>query len=164
MKNTRLLTVLLLAALALVVLGEAYYATGPTRAQQAFEKSPLVAVTPLGKFDFNVEIAATDAQRTTGLMYRQSMARDAGMLFDFKISRPVMMWMKNTYLPLDMVFIDKSGRIVRIAKDTTPHSLDVISSGGPVRYVLELNAGTSERVGLQAGQVLQHRLFGNLQP
>lgn len=138
---------------------EAMGQSGAARAQEQGPLTPLHVVTAKGRVVFQVELALSDTQRMTGLMYRKSMALDQGMLFDFLTSHVVRMWMKNTYLPLDMVFIDKNGKIVRIARNTTPHSLDVISSGAPVRYVLELNAGTAQRVGLVTGQLVEHEIF-----
>ena len=104
-----------------------------------------------------MELALTAADSATGLMHRQDMAADHGMLFRFDQTRQVLMWMKNTPLPLDMLFIDDDGTIVGIAKDTTPFSEAIIASPGPVRYVLELNAGTAERMGIAVGDVARHR-------
>ncbi len=92
-------------------------------------------------------------------MLRRKMAHDHGMLFDFRDTLVVNMWMKNTYLPLDMVFLKRDGTIAHIAPDTTPHSLRIISSRVPVRYVLELNAGEAARVSMQNGQRFRHPIF-----
>jgi len=108
---------------------------------------------------FLVEVMRTDAERAKGLMFRQSMPHDQGMLFDFKIDAPVSMWMKNTYIPLDMLFIAADGTITRIEKRTEPHSERTISSGGPVRAVLELNGGTADRLGLKPGDRVRHTMF-----
>lgn len=97
---------------------------------------------------FQVEVAATEAERQTGLMNRESMAADRGMLFDFGAARPVYMWMRDTYLPLDMLFIDAAGVIRHIRADTLPLSEDIIDSHGPVRFVLELNAGAARSNGI----------------
>ena len=91
----------------------------------------------------------TDEERAQGLMNRRYMPAERGMLFDFKEVQPAMMWMKNTYIPLDMVFIRKDGTIARIAENTEPHSTRTISSGEPVLGVLELNAGISEKEGIK---------------
>jgi uncharacterized membrane protein (UPF0127 family) len=105
---------------------------------------------------FSVELALTPADQARGLMYRQSLPGDAGMLFDYGLPpQPVSMWMKNTYIPLDMIFIDAEGRIARIAERTVPHSLATIESGGPVRAVLEVNGGTAARLGLRPGDRVQ---------
>ncbi len=108
---------------------------------------------------FAVEVARTPKQRETGLMYRRSMAPDHGMLFDFGRTMPVAMWMKNTYLPLDMLFIDETGRIVRIARRTVPFSRTIIYSGAPVLAVLEINGGISDRLGISEGDRVLHPLF-----
>ena len=108
---------------------------------------------------FKIEIASDDASRAKGLMYRTDMAADAGMLFDFEKTAEVYMWMKNTYISLDMLFVKKDGTIRHIAHKTTPLSLSMISSGGPVRYVLEVKGGTAKRLGLNVGDRLQHQLF-----
>jgi hypothetical protein len=101
--------------------------------------------------DFIVEVATDEAQREQGLMNRESMKPDRGMLFDFGTDRPVYMWMKNTYLPLDMLFIDRGGKITSIKRNTLPLSEDIIASQGPVRFVLEINAGVSDTLGIKIG-------------
>ena len=92
-------------------------------------------------------------------MYRRSMAANAGMLFDYGSMRHIRMWMKNTYLPLDMIFIDSKGKIINIVERTIPHSLSVISSRGRVRAVLELNSGTASRLGINEGDRVIHSIF-----
>lgn len=116
----------------------------------------LVVETSAGPIAFSAEIAATAADRATGLMNRAQMERDHGMLFVFDRARQVTMWMKNTILPLDMVFIGEDGRIAGIAADTVPFSEAIISSPGPVRYVLELNAGVAAERGLSTGDRVIH--------
>jgi hypothetical protein len=108
---------------------------------------------------FHVELAAKPADRERGLMYRQSIAADAGMLFDFGEEQPVSMWMKNTFIPLDMLFIANDGTVVRIAADTVPQSLDVIPSGRPVRAVLEIKGGEAARQGIAPGARVLYPLF-----
>ncbi len=117
-----------------------------------FESTGLVIGTGADRHEFNVELASTPDQRSQGLMFRREMARDAGMLFDFgpRYGR-ASMWMKNTYIPLDMLFIKPDGEIESIAERTTPHSLVAVSSRGSVRYVLELNGGTAARLGIGPG-------------
>jgi uncharacterized membrane protein (UPF0127 family) len=110
---------------------------------------------------FTVELALTPENRATGLMDRQSMAADHGMLFRFDQTRDVLMWMKNTPLSLDMLFIAENGRIARIAENTVPFSETIIPSGSPVRYVLELNAGTAAKTGVAVGDRVRHRVIGN---
>lgn len=125
----------------------------------AQELQPLVVVTDEGRHAFQVELAATPEERSRGLMFRRSMPAEQGMLFDFGRVQPVSMWMRNTYIPLDMLFISETGEIVRIAADTEPLSERTISSGQPVLSVLELNAGTARRLGIEAGDRVEHALF-----
>jgi uncharacterized membrane protein (UPF0127 family) len=108
---------------------------------------------------FRVEVARNDADRAQGLMFRRSMPADQGMLFDFGRVEPVSMWMQNTYLPLDMLFIRPDGTIVRIAANTEPLSTRTIPSGEPVLAVLELNAGTASRLGIKPGDRVEHPVF-----
>jgi uncharacterized membrane protein (UPF0127 family) len=110
---------------------------------------------------FTVELALTDEQRMQGLMFRKQMAPDAGMLFDFGESRRVQMWMENTILPLDMVFIGKDGTISSVHPDAVPYSQAIIDSGVPVSYVLELNAGRAKALGIKAGDKVQAKQIGN---
>ncbi|GAB5461217.1 DUF192 domain-containing protein [Hoeflea sp. EC-HK425] len=117
--------------------------------------------TSKGPVGFTVELALTPENRATGLMNRQSMAADHGMLFRFDQTRDVLMWMKNTPLSLDMLFIAENGRIARIAENTVPYSETIIPSGSPVRYVLELNAGTAAKTGVSVGDRVRHRVIGN---
>jgi uncharacterized membrane protein (UPF0127 family) len=108
---------------------------------------------------FKVEVARNDADRAQGLMFRRSMPADQGMLFDFARVEPVSMWMQNTYLPLDMLFIRADGTIARIAANTEPLSTRTIPSGEPVLAVLELNAGTAAKLGIKPGDRVEHPLF-----
>ena len=109
---------------------------------------------------YEVEVAATPRARARGLMFRRSLAPRAGMLFDFGTDQVASMWMKNTFIPLDMVFADRDGVVRGIARNARPRSLDPISSRIPVRAVLELNGGEAERIGLSAGDRLRHPVFG----
>jgi uncharacterized protein len=122
---------------------------------------PLTIATSAGPKSFRVEIADTPEKMQTGLMFRQTMPADQGMLFVHPSDGERTMWMKNTYLSLDMLFIDANGRIHRIAERTTPFSEETVSSEGPVRAVLELNAGQSDALGIKAGDIVKHRAFGN---
>jgi uncharacterized protein len=128
-------------------------------AQLAFEETPLAIETASGRHTFQVELATTAEQRRQGLMFRASLDADRGMLFDFGRTEPVTMWMRNTYIPLDMLFIDDDGRIRRIAADVQPLSDAIIGSGGPVRAVLELPAGTSAERGIAVGDLVIHPIF-----
>ncbi|WP_279479681.1 DUF192 domain-containing protein [Aureimonas sp. SK2] len=124
------------------------------------EAETATLVTASGRHPIAVEIADTPKAREIGLMHREELAADSGMLFDFHETRPVSMWMKNTLIPLDMLFIDKSGTVVRIARNAQPHSLETISSGKPVRYVLEINGGAAAGYGAKAGDKLEHPAIG----
>lgn len=116
-----------------------------------YRKSTLSINTASGPQKFTVELALDDRQHEQGLMYRQSMAADAGMLFTYPQEVTVRMWMKNTILPLDMVFIKTDGTIGAIRERAVPQSLEIIPSGGPIKYVLELNGGTATRLGIKVG-------------
>jgi uncharacterized membrane protein (UPF0127 family) len=112
-----------------------------------------------GQPRFNVELAVTGEQRARGLMMRTGLAANSGMLFDFGSSQDVSMWMKNTYLPLDMIFIRQDGHIHRIESNTVPHSTRIIASGGAVRFVLEVPGGTAEQLRIRPGDVVRHPLI-----
>jgi uncharacterized membrane protein (UPF0127 family) len=122
----------------------------------------LVIEAASGRHQFRVELAETETQRNIGLMHRRQMAIDAGMLFDFQVIQPVSFWMKDTFIPLDMIFIADDGRVAGIAKRAVPHSTASIPSPVPVRAVLEVNAGVADRIGLRAGDLVRHRIFRNL--
>ena len=157
----RLLRAGLLFAAAGLVAGPHAAASGAgASAPVRFETSNLVVVTARGRSAFTVELALNEDQRVQGLQGRRRLAADAGMLFDFQDTGPVAMWMKDTYVPLDMLFIDSAGRIVNIAEHTVPLSLTAIRSAGPVRAVLELNAGTAARLGIRPGDRVLHSVFG----
>ena len=119
----------------------------------------VVITSETGEHRFRVEIADDDEERRIGLMYRTEMAADAGMLFDFEVSRPISMWMKNTLISLDMAFIDEKGVIKRIAANTTPRSLESVQSGEPVIAVLEVNGGVLDSLGIKAGDTVDHPMF-----
>jgi len=112
-----------------------------------------------GVHAFSVEMATNDAERAKGLMYRKELPEGRGMLFDFGRDQEVSMWMKNTYVSLDMIFIRADGRIARIAENTEPLSTRIVSSGGPVRAVLEVVAGTARKLGIAPGDRVAHPLF-----
>ncbi|MCP3389702.1 DUF192 domain-containing protein [Bradyrhizobium sp. CCGB12] len=122
---------------------------------------PLEIVTRNGVQVFSVEMATTEQEKQTGLMYRKELADGKGMLFDFNPEQEVSMWMKNTYVSLDMIFIRADGRILRIAENTEPMSTKIISSKGPARAVLEVVAGTAQKYGIRPGDRVGHPLFGN---
>ena len=128
-------------------------------ASVSFEESPLTVDAANGQFEFLVEMAVSPAQRSQGLMFRESLAEDRGMLFDFGKPQRAMMWMRNTYVPLDMLFIDEDGQITQIAGNTQPLSDAVIASREPVRAVLELRGGVSAKLGIKPGDRVIHPLF-----
>jgi uncharacterized membrane protein (UPF0127 family) len=142
----------LAAALVLLFLSAAGFA-------QAQQFEPLTIVSGSARHAFHVEVMREDADRAQGLMYRRSLAPDRGMLFDFARVEPVSMWMKNTYISLDMIFIRPDGTIARIATDTEPLSTRTISSGEPVNGVLEVPAGTAARLGIKPGDRVEHPMF-----
>jgi len=127
---------------------------------QTFERDHLAVETAGGKQKFDVELAVTEAQQRQGLMYRQRLPADAGMLFLYPAAREVTFWMKNTVIPLDMLFIGDDGRILQIAERAIPGSTATISSLQPARAVLELNGGTAARLKIQVGDRVLYRTFG----
>jgi hypothetical protein len=128
---------------------------------QKFQTSELTIISANGPHRFQVELAKTPAQMTQGLMFRTSLAPDAGMLFDYQQPTAATMWMRNTLIPLDMLFVDTQGRIVNIHERAVPQSLDVIAAAEPVRAVIELNGGTASRLGIEPGDRVIHPIFGN---
>jgi len=126
-------------------------AAAPAWALETFGTSDLTIRTTGGPRTFKIELALTDAQMEQGLMFRRSLAPDAGMLFDFKAPTNVTMWMKNTFIPLDMLFLDEHGRVFDIHERAVPQSTDIIAARGPARYVVELNGGTAARLGIKPG-------------
>ena len=125
----------------------------------AFDRSALLIKTANGRFKFNIEMAISRRQQSQGLMFRHSLAADAGMLFDYRIPQRISMWMKNTFIPLDMIFIDQDGKVINIAERAIPHSEVVISSKTPARAVLEVNGGTASRLGIRSGDQVLHAIF-----
>jgi uncharacterized protein len=125
----------------------------------ALDRTPLVIETAQGRIEFQVELAVTPAERAQGLMFRESLADDHGMLFDFGSAKPVSMWMRNTFIPLDIIFIRANGSISRIARNARPLSDDVIASGEPVTAVLELRGGLTDERGIDVGDQVVHALF-----
>lgn len=113
-----------------------------------------------GAARFRVEIADTYESRARGLMHREHMERDSGMLFLFEPPRPVAFWMRNTILPLDLIFVDAVGKVIRVTENAVPFSEALMPSGGPVRAVLEVNAGEAARFGVAQGTELRHPGFG----
>ena len=134
------------------------FAGGGARAASV---EPLEIVTRSGVQVFSVEMATTEEEKTTGLMYRKELPDGKGMLFDFSPEQQVSMWMKNTYISLDMIFIRADGTIASIAHGTTPLSEARINSGAPVRGVLEVVAGTAKKLGIAPGDRVAHPIFNS---
>jgi hypothetical protein len=159
----RLLAALILAFATLAPLTLAVVA--PTSAQiklQSFQRDVLSIETADGRrHRLEVELALTDEQHAQGLMYRRSLAEDAGMLFLYRGAGILSMWMKNTPIPLDMMFIAPDGRIVDIAERAVPYSLETISARFAASAVLEVRGGTVSRLGIQPGDRVLHRAFGS---
>jgi uncharacterized membrane protein (UPF0127 family) len=131
----------------------------PARAEPALRTEPLEIATRHGLRHFTVEIADTAETRERGLMFRKHLAGREGMLFDFKTPQPVAFWMKNTLIPLDMLFIAPDGRVVSIARQATPMSETPIPSGGEVLGVLEIRGGRAAEIGVQPGDRVRERIF-----
>jgi uncharacterized protein len=128
-------------------------------AARAASFQPLEIATKSGVQVFSVEMATTEEEKQTGLMHRKELPDGKGMLFDFSPEQQISMWMKNTYISLDMIFIRADGRILRIAENTEPLSTKIISSGGLAKGVLEVIAGTAQKYGIQPGDRVAHPLF-----
>jgi hypothetical protein len=125
----------------------------------AMRRERIALVTALGRHDISAEIADDDAKRALGLMFRKEIGETEGMLFLYAPAEPVSMWMRNTYISLDMVFIAAGGKVVRIVERTEPLSERLIGSGGTVAAVLELKAGTAARLGLKYGDRVETPLI-----
>jgi uncharacterized protein len=147
----RLASGLLAAVTALFVVAAVARAAGEARIE---------IISKTGVHAFAVELAANDSERSRGLMFRKQLPDGRGMLFDFEHDQPVAFWMHNTYISLDMIFITGDGRILRIAERTEPLSDRLIPSGGPVRAVLEVIAGTARKDGLAPGDRVTGSIFG----
>jgi uncharacterized membrane protein (UPF0127 family) len=149
----------LAAALPFALMAQAPEPTGP---QPELPKEKLVIVSHGGtEHVFNVEMAISEAQQTVGEMFRPKVPEDGGMLFDWGFPRPSQMWMRNTLVPLDMVFINADGTIRTIVENTTPRSLAVIDGRGPVRATLELAAGVTAKLDIRVGDTVKQKIFGN---
>ncbi len=163
-----LVAVIGLAFATLLSDGAATAAAGNAAAtvQMPATRSPeaLVVVTPEGRSTLHVEIVDDAAGRQKGLMGRTELAPDTGMLFDYRKPTQVTMWMKDTPLSLDMIFIADDGRVVRVAQHTTPFAETLIPSFVEVRAVLEVAAGTAQRLGIAPGARIEHPIFGTASP
>jgi uncharacterized protein len=144
-------------AVLLVAVAACLIALSPTA--RSAEQQILEIASKTGVHAFLVELAVTDEERARGLMYRRSVPESYGMLFDFKRDQEVTMWMHNTYVSLDMIFIQSDGRIRRISENTETESDKIIPSGGQVRAVLEVAAGTAKKLGIEPGDRVATAIF-----
>lgn len=124
------------------------------------DEGKLVLHSSTGDYSFNVEVVDTPESRAKGLMFVQELADDAGMLFDFKEERPVSFWMRNTFIPLDMIFVGADGVVKNIHVNARPHDVTGIPSEGPVQFVLEIPGGRSVEIGLKPGDTMEHDRVG----
>jgi uncharacterized protein len=129
---------------------------------QSLETSFLYIETEGGRVQFTVELADSPEERAIGLMYRDSMPMNHGMIFKNPRLQQTSFWMKNTFFSLDLIFIRRDGTIANIVRNTIPRTLAQIRSRGRVMAVLELNAGVSERLGIAEGDMIRHAIFGNI--
>ncbi len=149
---------MLVAACAILAILAALAVSAPA---QAAGEATLEIVSKTGVHAFAVELATNDAERSRGLMFRKELPEGRGMLFDFERDQPVAFWMHNTFISLDMIFIRSDGSILRIAENTEPMSDKLIPSGGPVRAVLEVIAGTAHKLGIAPGDRVASPIFGS---
>jgi uncharacterized membrane protein (UPF0127 family) len=159
-KVARQIAAFVVLCAALLIYNDAAGLAKDAPAQPESGLGTLEIVTASGSHEFSVEVMRSGPQRERGLMFRRYLPQDRGMLFDFGVERPIMMWMKNTYLPLDMIFIGRTGKVVGVAKDAEPLSEKIIPSGAPAYGVLEVNAGTAAQIGVKIGDSVRHPMFG----
>lgn len=126
-----------------------------------FKRSSLTILARGHELTFEVDLATNDAERSRGLMFRKQLGAYEGMLFDFYQEMPVSFWMKNTLIPLDMVFIAADGTVKHVHANAVPLSTDAIPSLYPVRAVLEINGGSAALLGIKPGDKVRHPIFGN---
>ena len=153
----------LLASLCFSACAAAQTAFDPTAPDAVVEyggPDPLVIETDNGPVMFTVEVAATQDARTRGMMHRDSVAPDAGMLFDFETEQVISIWMRNTRIPLDIIYIRADGTIAKIVANAVPYSLRPMYSDFPVISVLEIAGGRSAEAGIAPGDLVRHPLFG----
>jgi uncharacterized membrane protein (UPF0127 family) len=128
-------------------------------AASALDKQPLTFITGTGSHAITVEVADSEQNRETGLMFRRSIGEKEGMLFIYDREQDITMWMKNTYISLDMIFVRRGGVISHIATNTEPFSENIISSEGPALAVIEMGSGSAKRLGMKPGDRVQHPTF-----
>lgn len=146
------------AALTAVLAG-ALFVGGIAIAKPAGKLETVELITTKGRARFQVEIAATRAEQQRGLMFRKSLAPDRGMLFTYAKPQPAAFWMKNTLIPLDIVYIAPNGRVLSIVRNAQPHNEMPMPSGGPVLGVLEIAGGRAAQLGILPGDKVLHRIF-----
>ena len=147
------------ALFCLLLIATAFYTATLNAASLPVE--PVAIVTSSGTHVFKAEIASTPDTQAQGLMFRRSIAPDRGMLFTYSQDQEITMWMRNTFISLDMIFITSEGKVHHIVRNTEPFSENLIVSAGPVRAVLEVAAGTANRIGLKSGDTVRHKAFNN---
>lgn len=135
--------------------------TTSSSAQATFPKDELSIKTAENYYNFDIELALDDSHRQYGLMFRTELPEMNGMLFVYDRRRDLSMWMKNTFISLDILFIDDEGRIMNIAKNCQPRSLSLIRSNGRAKAVLEVNGGLTDKLGIEVGDVIIHETFEN---
>lgn len=149
------MTKVILAAFALAPAAACQGASAPTaeleRSPAGLEQVPLIVRSENRTHRFTVEVARSPQEQAYGLMNRSALAPDRGMIFPYNPPQPVAFWMKDTLIPLDIIFISPGGRILSIAENTVPLSLESVPSGGPVEAVLELAGGRARELGIKAG-------------
>jgi uncharacterized protein len=146
---------------ALVVFTAVFLLRQPLVAQEMMRVEPVTIITSTATATFSAEIADTEQLQERGLMFRHILPEDQAMLFDFGEPRPAQMWMKDTNMSLDMLFVRENGTIAALAENTVPRSLDTIGVQEPVRGVIELAAGTVKRLGIHKNDQVVNRIFSN---
>lgn len=144
------------------VLFSLLFLAGPSLASEDVVRLPVeqvVVTTDSGDIEFAAEIATSDETRARGLMFRRSMGEREAMLFHWPTPRVISMWMRNTYISLDMLFVAADGTVVHVQANTVPQSLDVLTAGREVSAVMEVVAGTAAQLGIRPGSKLKHRFF-----
>ncbi len=133
-----------------------------SHSQEKFPTGELTVKTQETSYDFDIELALDDSHRQYGLMFRTNLPEMNGMLFIYEEKKRISMWMKNTFIPLDILFIGDDGKIIRIAKSQQPRSLSLIRSGGEAKAVLELNGGLTDKLNIAVGDEIIYPTFGNM--
>jgi hypothetical protein len=142
-----------------IALAVAFAVVGPAYAEDACRSDQVQLRGDWGQARFTVELADDAAERAQGLMHRTSMPQAAGMLFVYPETRTVGFWMKNTLIPLDMIFLDATGTVARVHSNAIPGDLTPIMGGGDIKAVLEINGGLAQRLGVVPGTQLRHPAF-----